>query len=137
MYPPGMPERMQALVDNGDLEAALEVFFREVVRMPEHELVDYRQLPMWKNRVQLAPTIPRELVIDRTYRFNAEKFASLQVPTMLLLGGDSPPLFRQAIELVDSALPDSRVVIMPGQQHVAMDTNPELFVREVLHFLLE
>lgn len=55
---------------------------------------------------------------------------------MLLLGGDSPPFARQAIELVDSALPESRVVILPGQQHIAMDTNPELFVREVLHFLL-
>jgi pimeloyl-ACP methyl ester carboxylesterase len=56
---------------------------------------------------------------------------------MLLLGGDSPAFVRQAIEIVDAALPDSRVVIMPGQQHIAMDTNPELFVREVLRFLLE
>ena len=56
---------------------------------------------------------------------------------MLLFGGDSPPLARQAIELIDAALPDSRVVILPGQGHIAMDTNPELFVREVLQFLLE
>jgi pimeloyl-ACP methyl ester carboxylesterase len=56
---------------------------------------------------------------------------------LLLRGGDSPPLFRQAVEAVDAALPDSRVVILPGQQHVAMDTNPELFVREVLGFLVE
>jgi pimeloyl-ACP methyl ester carboxylesterase len=136
MYPPGVPNRIQALVDSGEWEAALEVLLREVVRMPEHELEDYRQLPMWNARIQLAPTIPRELAFDRTYSFNAEKFASLQVPTMPLLGGDSPPLFRQAIELVDSVLPNSRVVILPGQQHIAMDTNPELFVREVLHFLL-
>jgi pimeloyl-ACP methyl ester carboxylesterase len=138
IYPPGAPDRIQALVDSGELEAALEVFFREVVRMPEPELEAYRQLPVWKVRVQLAPTIPRELTaIDRTYRFNAEKFGNLQVPTMLLLGGDSPPLFQQATELVDSSLPDSRVVILPGQQHIAMDTNPELFIREVLQFLLE
>ena len=135
-YPPGVPDRLQALVDSGELEAALEVFFREIVRMPKHELEASRQLPMWKVRIPLATTIPRELAFDRSYSFNAEKFASLQVPTMLLLGGDSPQLFRQAIELVDSVLPDTRVVIMPGQQHVAMDTNPELFLREVLRFLL-
>lgn len=137
LYPPDTPDRMQALIDRGESEAALEVFFREIVRMPEHELEVYRQLPMWKIRIALAPTISRELVLDRSYTFSPEKFASLRVPTLLLLGGDSPPLFRQAIEVVDSALPDSRVVIMPGQQHVAMDTNPELFVREVLQFLLE
>lgn len=135
--PPGVPDRMQALIDSGELEAALEVFMREVVRMPDHELEAYRQSPVWKVRIQLAPTIPRELAIDRTYRFDAERFASLQVPTMLLLGGDSPQFARQAVELVHSALPDSRVVILPGQQHIAMDTDPDLFVSEVLDFLLE
>ena len=91
---------------------------------------------VWKRRIQLAPTIPRELVIDRTYRFDPERFAMLQVPTMLLLGGDSPTFFRKAIEELDSALPNSTVVTMPGQQHIAMDTNAELFVEEVLRFLL-
>jgi hypothetical protein len=28
------------------------------------------------------------------------------------------------------------VSILPGQQHVAMDTNPDLFVAEVLGYLL-
>lgn len=136
-YPPDVPDRMQALIDGGELEAALEVFMREVVRMPEHELEGYRRLPMWQGRIQLAPTIPRELTFDRSYRFRAERFAGLRVPTLLLLGGDSPPFFRQAIGVVDAALPNSSVVILPGQQHIAMDTNPELFVSEVLRFLLE
>ena len=61
----------------------------------------------------------------------------MNVPMLLLLGGDSPPLFRQASEAVDSALPNSTVVTLPGQQHIAMDTNPDLFVSEVLRFLLE
>ncbi len=135
-YPTGVPDRIQALVDNGKPEAALEVFFREVVRMPEHELEQYRQLPVWRVRIQLAPTIAREVMIDRTYTFNKEKFAGLQVPTLLLLGGDSPPLFQQATELLDSALPASQVELLPGQQHIAMDTHPELFLRKVLRFLL-
>lgn len=137
MYPPDVPDRMQALIASEKLEAALEVFFREIVRMPEHELEAYRQLPVWNVRIQLAPTIPREMVIDQTYHFDAEKFTDLQVPTMLLLGGDSPPLFRQATAVVDSALPNSRIVILTDQQHIAMDTNPDLFVNAVLQFLLE
>lgn len=135
MYPSSIPDRMQALIDSGDLEAALTLFMREVVRMPEHEFETYRRLPMWKVRIQLAPTIPRELAIDRSYRFDSEKFATLRIPTLLLLGGDSPPLFQRAIETVNSALPTSTVVSLPGQQHIAMDTNPDLFVNEVLRFL--
>jgi pimeloyl-ACP methyl ester carboxylesterase len=133
--PVDIPDRMQALIDSGAWEVALEVFMREVVRMPAHELATYRQLPMWKVRVQLVPTIPRELTFGRTYRFQAEQFADLRVPTLLLLGGDSPPMFQQAIAQVEAALPDSRVVVLPGQRHIAMDTNPTLFVHEVLHFL--
>lgn len=136
MYRPGVPDQIQARIDNNEWESALAMFFREVVKMPEDELKAYRQLPVWKVRVQLAPTIPRELAIDQTYRFQAEKFADHQAPTLLLLGGDSPPLFQQAIKVVDSTLANSQVVILPGQQHIAMDTNPDLFVKEVLQFLL-
>ena len=130
-----VPERMQTLIDKGELEEALVLFLREGPKMPEHELKVYRQLPVWPTRVQLAPTIPREIAIDWTYTFNAGKFANLQVPTMLLLGGDSPQLFRKGIEMIDSALPNSKIVTMSGQQHIAMDTAPDLFVKEVLQFL--
>ncbi|MBN2500884.1 MAG: alpha/beta hydrolase [Anaerolineales bacterium] len=142
--PPDLPpvptdviDRIQALVDGGELEAGLEMFFREIVKMPEYELKDYRQLPVWQTRISLAPTIARELGIGRTYRFVPEKFAGVQVPTVLLLGGDSPDKVKAGVELVDSALPNSQVVILPGQQHIAMDVDPKLFVKEVLRFLLE
>ncbi|MEJ2732308.1 MAG: alpha/beta hydrolase [Anaerolineae bacterium] len=135
VVPADIPERIQALIDKGEPEAALELFFREIVRMPEHELKDYRQRPVWKTRVSLAPTIPRELMIDRTYQWSPEKFAAVEVPTMLLLGGDSPAFARQAVEMVHAALPNSQVIVLPGQQHIAMDTAPEMFVKEVRRFL--
>lgn len=75
--------------------------------------------------------------IDRTYTFDPGRFSNLQVAVMLLLGGDSPPFARQAVEMIDSALPNSQIVVLPGQQHIAMDTAPGLFVREVLAFLAE
>lgn len=74
--------------------------------------------------------------MEKSHIFDTEKFADFQTPAMLLLGGDSPPLFQQAIELLASTLPNSRVVILPGQQHIAMDTNPDLFEKEVSGFLL-
>ena len=137
MYPGNVPEGLQALIDRDSLEAALKLFMQEVVRMPGHELKVYSQLPMWKERIKLVPTIPREVTIDRSYQFDAKRFAHYQVPILLLLGGDSPELFRRAIAVLDSALTSSAVVTLPGQQHIAMDTNPELFVGEVVQFLVE
>ena len=137
IYPPGAPERIQALVDEGDREGAVATFFREIVRMPEKELEMLRSLPVWKSRVASAHTIAREMTFDKHYKFLPERFSGLDVPTLLLLGGDSPPFLRKAIEAVHSALPDSRIVEMPGQQHTAMNTAPALFAAEVLRFLLE
>jgi pimeloyl-ACP methyl ester carboxylesterase len=134
--PPGVLDRLHGLVDGGKLEAALELFMREVAKIPEHELAPYRRLPMWKGRIQLAPTIPRELELGRSETYDLEKFGTLQVPTLLLAGGESPAFMRRATEALDSALPNSRVVVLPGQQHVAMDLAPELFVQKVLDFLL-
>lgn len=135
VYPPTVPERMTALIEGGAWEAALEIMFREVVRAPEHELEVMRRLPMWQVRVQLAPTIPREMKIEQSYSFDPARYAALRVPTLLLLGGESPPLFRDGIEALHAALPDSAIVRLPGQQHIAMDTAPELFLSEVLAFL--
>jgi hypothetical protein len=36
---------------------------------------------------------------------------------------------------VGEALPDSRIVVMDGQGHSAMDTGTDLFTAEVLRFL--
>lgn len=132
---PTVPEQMQTLIDEGELEEALVLFFREGPKMPEHELKAYRQLPVWPTRIQLAPTIPRELAVDWTYTFQGEKFATTDVPTMLLVGGDSPPFFHKGVDALHAALPNSRISTIPGHQHIAMDTAPDLFVEKVLQFL--
>ncbi len=136
-YPPGVPEKMQALIDSSNSEAALEVMFREIVKMPDYEFEKYRKLSVYKTRIGLAPTIPREITIHRTYSFEPAKFADLNIPVMLLLGGNSPDLFKKAIQVLDAALPNSTVVVLSGQQHIAMDTDTEMFVNEVKKFLMD
>jgi hypothetical protein len=44
-------------------------------------------------------------------------------------------MFRQVIEILGVALPNSRIAVLSGQQHVAMDTAPELFLKELIRFL--
>ena len=75
----------------------------------------------------VADTIPREERASREYAFDPDRFRALDVPTLFLQGGDSPDPFKVAGEAVGEALPDCRVVVMPGQRHAAMDTATELF----------
>jgi pimeloyl-ACP methyl ester carboxylesterase len=59
----------------------------------------------------------------------------VRVPTLFLLGGDSTEPFNTAAGAVQAALPDCRLLVMPGQRHAAMDTATDLFSSEVLGFL--
>lgn len=132
----GIIDRLQALLDAGDREEVLFTFVRDVVRMPPHEIARFRASALWPARVAGAHTLPRELRALERYRIDAGRLRHLHTPTLLLLGGDSPPVFAAAIEALDDALPKGRVVVMPGQRHVAMDTAPDLFVQAVLVSLL-
>jgi pimeloyl-ACP methyl ester carboxylesterase len=133
--PEGTIDRLQALLDAGDKEGVVATFMREVPRVPPEQIARMRSLPAWRARVEAAGTIARELRAHDRYTFRAERFRELKLPVLLLLGGDSPPFFRAALERVQAAIPSARIVILPGQQHVAIDTAPELFAREVLAFL--
>jgi pimeloyl-ACP methyl ester carboxylesterase len=135
IYPEGIIDWLQGLVDADDRAGALTTFMREVVRMPPHELDLFKASPAFPARVAAAHTLPRELRAHEAYRFEAQRFEKLNVPTLLLLGGDSPQFFKTAIEAVNAALSNSRIVVLPGQRHIAIDTAPDLFAREVLAFL--
>lgn len=137
IYPDGIIDRLQGLLDEEDREGVVTTFFREVVRMPDRELATLRSHPTWADRVAAAHTIPRELRADERYQFDPTRFEAVTVPTLLLLGGDSPAFFEAGIEALHEALPNSRIAILEGQQHVAINTAPDRFVEEVVPFLLE
>lgn len=69
------------------------------------------------------------------YPFDAARFADLRTPESPLSGQDSPDVLHPATALVHAALPDSRIAVLPGQQHIAYRTAPELFAETVLVFL--
>jgi pimeloyl-ACP methyl ester carboxylesterase len=137
LYPAGFIDRLQALLDAGDRENVVITMFRELVRMPPHELELLKASPAFPARVAAAHLVPRECRAEEGYRFEPERFKKLHVPTLLLLGGDSPQDMKATIETWHAALPNSRIVVLPGQQHIAMATAPDLFVREVQAFLAE
>jgi len=135
IYPPEVVSKIQALLDGGDREGALTTFMQDIVHVPAHEMAILRSAPNWSARVAAAPTMLRELRGSHEYVFEPTGFRDLRIPTLLLLGGDSPAYFKTAIEAVHAALPASQVRIMPGQQHAAINTAPEIFTREVVEFL--
>jgi pimeloyl-ACP methyl ester carboxylesterase len=135
-YPPGLIERLEGLLAAGDVEGMLVAMLRDLVQMPPAEIELLRSQPeAWAVRLRNAPTIPRELRADEAYRFQPERFQRLRAPTLFLVGGESPPREIENARAIAGALPDARVAVLPGQQHLAMYTAPAAFVAEVVRFL--
>lgn len=134
--PAGVVDRIDRLVRDGKREQALEVMFREIVLMSEEAFAAYRQLPIWPNRVAIAHTLPRELGVSLTHTaIDAERVTALHVPTLLLLGGDSPPGPKASIARLSETLPNARVTVLEGHEHMAIYDAPETFAERLLGFL--
>ena len=135
IYPHEVIERLEALLEAGDRDGVVATTMREVAGLPPEVVEHMRSQPVWQARVAAAHTIPRELRAVKAYRLDPERFGELEVPTLVLSGGESPAALRKAAEVVEETLPDSRIVTMPGQGHAAMDTGTDLFTAEVLSFV--
>ncbi|MCI0430660.1 MAG: alpha/beta hydrolase [Rhodospirillales bacterium] len=127
-------DRMEALLAAGDREGVVRVLFAEVLGSPPHEIAALMSSPAWPGRVAAAHTLPRELRAEEAYRLPADRIGKLSIPVLLLLGGDSVAFFGKVAAELAKALPTARTVVMPGQQHIAMDTGPDLVVDAVLAF---
>lgn len=128
---------MRTLVDRGENEQALVLFASDIAGLPPDELDALRSAPIWQEMVDAAHTLPRELEAISEYEFEAARFADVSTPTLLLTGSESPPLYRDATNAVNDALPNSRIATFEGEQHMAMHTASDQFVDEVVTFIQE
>ena len=134
-FPTGVEERIDALVASGDREAALELFWREVVKVTDEDIRAIRAQPSWPSRVATVHTITREVRAFYNDTFDPRQAARITVPVLLLVGSDTPEELRDDPETVAAALPDARIALLEGQQHIADVLAPELFAESVLEFL--
>lgn len=134
-FPTGVEERLDALVASGDREAALELFWREVVKATEEDIQAIRAQPAWPSRLATVHTITREVRAFYDDTFEPRQAARITVPVLLLVGSDTPEELRDDPETVAAALPDARIAVLEGQQHIADVLAPELFAEPVLEFL--
>jgi pimeloyl-ACP methyl ester carboxylesterase/alkylhydroperoxidase/carboxymuconolactone decarboxylase family protein YurZ len=126
---------IEALIGRGERAAGLETFFAKVLRMPEAEIARARTLQSWPARLALAHTLPRELRSSRAYKFDAARFREHHIPTLIVLGGESPQRYQDTTALLHESLPGSKLAVIAGQGHGGIDGAPEVFAATVMDFL--
>jgi pimeloyl-ACP methyl ester carboxylesterase len=134
-FPADLGHRLEAMLARDERAQAVEVFWREVLQMEAAEIARLRRASSWPARLEAATTLPREVAVANTYRFVAEDFAHVRVPTLFLLGNRSPAFLQASTRMAAAALPGSRLEVLAGHGHAAMTTGPKAFLEKVLPFL--
>jgi pimeloyl-ACP methyl ester carboxylesterase len=119
----------------GDLQGLLVRFLRDVVGMTREELERYQADPVWPLRVAAAGTIPRELEAEGAAAAGPDTVGAVRIPVLQVVGGASPPRFREAAQRLHERLADPRMIVIDGARHGAHHTHPDAFVAAVEAFL--
>ena len=103
--------------------------------MSDEDLAALKRAPSWPGRVAAAHTVTREILGETGARLDAEQAAKISVPVLLLMGEESTDPARGEVGAVAAALPDARLLVLAGQQHIADILDPENFAKHLLEFL--
>lgn len=109
-------EALWALVKEDRRGDAVRYFMCDVVGMPKLMGWVMTLFPMFKKLKAVGHTLPYDLSIlvdDSVWA----KAPSLKVPTLVIGGGKSPQVLKDAVEKVAAAIPGSEKVYLPGQTH--------------------
>jgi pimeloyl-ACP methyl ester carboxylesterase len=127
-------DALEGLVAQGRREEATERFLREGAGSSEEELQLLKATDTWAVRVANVHTVLREIRAVSTYELDAERFRTMTVPTLVLLGGERLPPIRDSVTALADALPNAVLAVLDGQRHMAMDTGPEVLIEPLIDF---
>jgi pimeloyl-ACP methyl ester carboxylesterase len=135
-YPAGWIDRVERLVADGDLEAAIVMVLRDLLEFTDDQIEQRRAEPEWAGRVATAPTVAREARAEQEWTYADNPMRGITAPTLLLSGSQSPPDVKQATTAARVAIPGARVRVMAGQAHIAHRTDPDLVAGIVREFVM-
>jgi len=133
---PADVDRMQSLIARGEPDAALDI---AIAGLDAAGLVSADPRPPGSRRpdpvLALAPTVPRELRAVTAPGLDFDRYATLDLPALVLVGTRSPRVQRRNCERLAAALPDARLTRLEGLGHVAHTAAPDAVAGALEAFL--
>ena len=126
---------LRKMIHDSEPEDIVIEFLRSGPHVSEEDIERFRQSPIWQHTLGLTPCLASELDAAAGYEFDASHYGTLDIPLLLLLGSESPPLLREVSDALAAVVPDVRMKELEGQQHAANFDAPDLFAAEVISFL--
>jgi len=128
---------VRAAVAKNDLDAALTIGLRDMVRVSASELGELKESALWSAMAALTPTWVRECEVMARLEFGVERFAGMTTPTLLLLGTATAAHHIEASRALERTLPKVRSAEFNGESHFAHLTATGQVVSTVSRFVRE
>jgi pimeloyl-ACP methyl ester carboxylesterase len=129
--------KMERMIKEGAREQAVVTFLTEVVQQSPTEVAAMKARPAWAQLVSTIDGQLRQMYALAGYRFDAARMSTVRQPTLLVIGGETTsPYAKQAINSLETSLPNATRVVLKGQQHNAMDTGRDMLATTIITFLL-
>jgi pimeloyl-ACP methyl ester carboxylesterase len=129
--------RAEAALAAGDADTALYIFFHDIVGFDD-ALIDPMRSPKWRAGWEYMQTVlPAQMEDNRAIRalpFGVDRYATIDVPALLLRGTDSPQHLQDRLAALADVLPDKRIVDLPGEGHNANMSSPQLVADAIAGF---
>lgn len=127
--PPDLPERLQALIDEGHADEAVLLFQREAVGLPDPVVDQIRSSPMFASLVPLAQSTVYDALLTRTVSTPTAAMIDVEVPVTILRGEPTFPLLVAATDQLAELMPHAELVVVPESHDHGVD--PAGTVREI------
>ena len=115
-------DRLTALVADGRRGDAAKLFLTEAVGVPPEVVSMIEGSPDWAGMNALAHTLAYDIALcANSNELPAGRLAGLDVPTLVLGGGNSPEWFHTTVRAVADTVPDAQLRFLAGQDHRAAD----------------
>ncbi|WP_239095326.1 alpha/beta fold hydrolase [Planotetraspora silvatica] len=120
---PALPseKEISSLVEAGRRGDAVELFMIKGADVPAEMVGQMKTQPFWAGMEAVAHTLAYEAAIIGPGTVPAERFASVNTPTLVLAGSQSPARMRDAAQVVADVLPNARLQPLEGQAHGQVD----------------
>ena len=116
---------LNKLIAEGRRSEAVEYFMTDMILVPAEMVAQMRSMPMWPQLEAVAHTIPYDgAIMGDTMSGNPatlRKWASVTVPTLVMVGGASPAFFHNGAQTLVDILPNATLRTMAGQDHGPAD----------------
>ncbi len=119
-------------IERDQVKKAVEIFGTAVLGAEAYSnLSEARMEQVYQN------VIKAEFMGSGFPPLEAKKIRSIDIPTLLISGENSPKIFPLLLDRLQQLLPNARQKVIPGASHISHEDNPEGFNQNILSFIEE